>query len=106
MRTAARAAPIAAGTAEAVNRNARDWMRRNSITSAGPAMKPPQLASDFEKVPMRRSTWSSTPKSSQAPAPRAPSTPTPWASSTISRAPCLRQASTTGGRSQTSPSIE
>ena len=49
--------------------NARDWTRRKSITSAGPAMKPPQLASDFENVPMRRSTRSSTPSSSQAPAP-------------------------------------
>ena len=57
------------------------------MTSAGPAMKPPQEASDFEKVPMRRSTRSSTPSSSAAPAPRAPSTPAPWASSTISRAP-------------------
>ena len=28
-------------------------------------MKPPQLASDFEKVPIRRSTSSSTPKSSR-----------------------------------------
>ena len=34
------------------------------MTSAGPAMKPPQLASDFENVPMRRSTRSSTPSSS------------------------------------------
>ena len=37
MRNAARAAPSAAGTAEAVNMNGRDWIRRNSITSAGPA---------------------------------------------------------------------
>ena len=87
MRSAASAAPTAAGTAEAVNRKARDWMRRYSMTSAGPARKPPQLASDLEKVPMRRSARSSTPSSSRAPAPRAPSTPAPWASSTISRAP-------------------
>ena len=33
-------------------------MRRYSITSAGPATKPPQEASDLEKVPMRRSTRS------------------------------------------------
>ena len=51
-------------------------------------MKPPQEASDFENVPMRRSTRSSTPSSSAVPAPRAPSTPAPCASSTISRAPC------------------
>ena len=57
------------------------------MTSARPAMKPPQEASDFENVPIRRSTRSSTPSSSLAPAPRAPSTPAPWASSTISRAP-------------------
>ena len=49
-------APTAAGTAEAVNMNARDCTRRKSITSAGPAMKPPQEASDLENVPMRRST--------------------------------------------------
>ena len=87
MRTAASAAPTAAGTPEAVNRNGRDWIRRKSITSAGPAMKPPQEASDFENVPIRRSTRSSTPSSSLAPAPRAPSTPSPCASSTIRRAP-------------------
>ena len=100
------AAPIAAGTAAAVNMNERDWTRRKSITSAGPAMKPPQDASDFENVPMRRSTSSSTSISSQAPAPRAPSTPTPWASSTISRAPCSRQSATMSGTGAMSPSIE
>ena len=42
MRTAASAAPTAAGTPEAVNRNGRDWIRRKSITSAGPAITPPQ----------------------------------------------------------------
>ena len=55
------AAPIAAGTAAAVNMNERDWTRRKSITSEGPATKPPQDASDFENVPMRRSISSSTP---------------------------------------------
>src|SRR5215212_4707427 len=94
MRRAASAAPTDAGTAEAVNRKARDWTRRKSTTSCEPAMKPPQDASDFEKVPMRRSTWPSTPNSSAVPAPRAPSTPAPCASSTISRAPCARQRST------------
>ena len=69
-------------------------------------MKPPQEASDFEKVPMRRSTSSSTSKASQAPAPRAPSTPTPWASSTIRRAPCSRQSLTISGTGARSPSIE
>ena len=92
MRSAPSAAPIAAGTAAAVNMNERDWTRRKSITSCGPAMKPPHEASDFENVPMRRSTSSSTPNSSQAPAPRSPSTPTPCASSTIRRAPCSRQS--------------
>ena len=67
--------------------NGREAIRRYSITSAGPAMKPPQEARLLEKVPIRRSTRSSSPKSSQAPAPRAPRTPTPCASSTISRAP-------------------
>ncbi len=47
---------------------------------------------------MRRSTWSSSPNASQAPAPRAPSTPTPWASSTISRAPCCWHSSTIAGQ--------
>ena len=65
----------------------REEIRRYSITSAGPAMKPPQEARLLEKVPIRRSTSSSRPNSSQAPAPRAPSTPAPCASSTISRAP-------------------
>ena len=76
------------------------------MTSVGPAMKPPHDASDFENVPMRRSTSSSMPSSSQAPAPRAPSTPTPCASSTISRAPWRRDISAMRGRSPTSPSIE
>ena len=75
IRTAASAAPTAAGTAAAVKRKERDWTRRKSMTSAGPAMTPPQEASDFEKVAIRRSTRSSTPSSSEAPAPRAPSTP-------------------------------
>ena len=65
---------------------ARDCTRRKSMTSVGPEMKPPQEASDLENVPIRRSTWSATPNTSQAPVPLAPSTPTPWASSTISRA--------------------
>ena len=69
-------------------------------------MNPPQLASDLENVPIRRSTSPSTPSSSDAPAPRAPSTPAACASSTISRAPCARHSSTTRGRSATSPSIE
>ena len=69
-------------------------------------MKPPQDASDFEKVPIRRSTSSSTSSSSQTPAPRAPSTPTPCASSTISRAPCSRQSATMSGSGAMSPSIE
>ena len=72
IRTAASAAPTAAGTAEAVNMNGRAWMRRNSITSAGPAITPPQEASDLENVAIRRSTRSSTPSSSHVPAPRAP----------------------------------
>ena len=84
----------------------REVIRRNSITSSLPAMKPPHEARLLEKVPIRRSTWSSSPKSSQAPAPFSPRTPTPWASSTISRAPWAWQSSTIGGRSQTSPSIE
>ena len=106
IRSAASAAPTAAGTAAAVNRNARELMRRKSITSCEPAMKPPQLASDFENVPIRRSTSASTPNSSLAPAPRAPSTPAACASSTISRAPCALHSSTIRGRSATSPSIE
>ena len=75
IRSAASAAPTAAGTPDAVNRNARLEIRRKSITSCGPAMKPPQDASDLLNVPIRRSTSASTPKSSEAPAPRAPSTP-------------------------------
>ena len=86
-RSAASAAPTAAGTAEALKMKEREEIRRYSITSAGPAMKPPQEARLLEKVPIRRSTSSSRPNSSQAPAPRAPSTPAPCASSTISRAP-------------------
>src|SRR3954470_1494734 len=61
-------------------------------------MKPPPETSDFENVPMRRSTRSSTPNSSDAPAPRAPSTPAPCASSTISRAPRAAHSSTISGR--------
>ena len=86
--------------------NERLATRRYSTTSAEPAMKPPQEARLFEKVPIRRSTSLSSPNSSQAPAPRSPSTPTPCASSTISRAPYFAAGSTIGGRSQRSPSIE
>ena len=53
------------------------------MTSAGPATKPPQAASDLLNVPTRRSTRSSTPSSSAVPAPRRPRTPAPWASSTM-----------------------
>ena len=69
-------------------------------------MKPPHDASDFENVPIRRSTRSSTPNSSAVPAPRAPSTPAPCASSTISRAPCCSHRSAICGSGATSPSIE
>ncbi len=86
--------------------NARAWTRRKSITSAGPAMKPPHEASDFENVPIRRSTSPATPNSSQAPVPVSPSTPTPWASSTSSRAPCSRHSATMSGSGARSPSIE
>ena len=86
--------------------NGRDWIRRNSITSAGPAITPPHEASDFENVAIRRSTRSSTPSSSQVPAPRAPSTPRAWASSTISRAPNRAHSSAISGSGATSPSIE
>ena len=79
--------------------NGRAAIRRNSMTSGEPAITPPQEASDLENVAIRRSTWSSTPNSSQAPAPRAPSTPKPCASSTIRRAPyCLRQRDDLGQR--------
>ena len=76
------------------------------MTSAGPATKPPHAASDLEKVPIRRSTRSSTPSSSAVPAPRAPSTPAPCASSTISRAPKRSQSSATSCSGAMSPSIE
>src|SRR5579884_1609682 len=99
-------APLGAGTADAVNMNGRDWIRRKSTTSAGPAITPPQLASDFEKVAILRSTRSSTPNSSAVPAPRSPSTPSAWASSTISRAPKRSHNSAISGSGATSPSIE
>src|SRR5260221_659536 len=70
-RRAASAAPTAAGTAEALKMKEREETRRYSITSAGPATKPPQEARLLEKVPIRRSTSSSRPNSSQAPAPGA-----------------------------------
>src|ERR1700722_3425511 len=53
--TAASAAPIAAGTPDAVKMNERAWILRNSITSAGPAITPPHDANDFENVAIRRS---------------------------------------------------
>ena len=76
------------------------------MTSWLPARKPPQLASDLENVPIRRSTRSSTPSSSAAPAPRAPSTPAPCASSTMSRAPKRAHRSAICGSGAMSPSIE
>ena len=106
MRSAASAAPTAAGTPAAVKRKARDWMRRNSITSREPATKPPHEARLFENVPIRRSQRSSTPNSSAVPAPRAPSTPAACASSTIRRAPKRAHSSTICGSGATSPSIE
>jgi len=42
--------------------NEREEIRRYSMTSSEPAMKPPQEARLFEKVPIRRSTSSSSPK--------------------------------------------
>src|SRR5437764_488365 len=55
MRTAASAAPTAAGTPEAVKRKGRQAMRNQSSTELGPMRKPPHDASDLENVPMRRS---------------------------------------------------
>ena len=40
----------------AVNTSGRPKCFTHSMTSVGPAMKPPTEASDFEKVPMVRST--------------------------------------------------
>ena len=69
-------------------------------------MKPPQDASDLENVPIRRSTWSATPSASHAPVPVAPIVPTPWASSTIRRAPCSEHSGTMSATGARSPSIE
>ena len=75
------------------------------MTARGPAMNPPSEAKDLEKVPITRSTWSSTPSISDAPAPRVPSTPNPCASSTRSRAWCFFATFTISFRGAMSPSM-
>ena len=70
-------------------------------------MKPPQLASDFEKVPIRRSTLSSTPCSSQAPgAARAEHAHAVGLVHHQAGAVARGRARATEVTSQTSPSIE
>ena len=81
---AARAAPRDAGTLEAVNRIGRQKSLQEADDVGGPAMNPPQLASDLEKVPMTRSAR--TPVAAEVPAPCGPTTPRAWASSTSRRA--------------------
>ena len=54
--------------------------------------KPPTVPTDFEKVPMMKSTWSITPWASATPRPCSPMKPMEWASSTSTMAPyCLGQ---------------
>ena len=69
-------------------------------------MKPPMAARDLEKVPMIRSTSSVSPKWAAVPAPPGPSTPMPWASSSITWARCRRAMRTISGSLQISPSME
>ena len=106
IRTAASAAPTAAGTADAVNMNGRDWIRRNSITSAGPAITPPHEASDLENVAIRRSTRSSTPE--QLSGPGAASAEHPEGVGLVDHQPAPNRAhrSAISVSGATSPSIE
>jgi hypothetical protein len=63
-------------------------------------------ANDLEKVAMTRSTPSSIPKCWAVPPPCSPSTPTEWASSTITRAPNSSASATIAGSGAMSPSME
>jgi hypothetical protein len=87
MSSAASAAAAEAGVIDAEKMRARLVCCTYSITSRDATANPPRLANDFENVPTITSTWSSSPKCSQTPRPSLPSTPTPCASSTITRAP-------------------
>ena len=106
MSSALRAAATDAGGSAAEKIPLRASWRMWSITGALPATKPPTVASDFENVPISRSTSSSTPKCSGVPRPHSPNTPSPCASSTIRRAPCARASRAISGSGATSPSIE
>src|SRR6476661_8689172 len=67
---------------------------------------PPMLASDLLMAIVTASTRSSTPLWSEAPRPVLPSTPSPWASSTTSRAPWVAQMSASSESGASSPVIE
>jgi hypothetical protein len=62
-------AAVAAGVLEAEKMYVRHVWRSQLIVSLSEAIKPPMEASDFEKVPMMRSTSSVSPKWSQTPLP-------------------------------------
>ena len=68
--------------------------------------KPPTVPTLFEKVPMTKSTSSSTPCSSATPRPFGPMKPIEWASSTSTIAPAALATATISLSGATSPSIE
>ena len=84
-----------------------DVVPNHLLSADDPAIHPPQLASDFDSVPIQRSTSRpSIPQCSPMPQPVFPTTPKLWASSTISSAPYRFFSSTYRGSWQRSPSIE
>jgi hypothetical protein len=68
--------------------------------------KPPTVPTDLEKVPITKSTWSSTPCSSATPRPLGPMKPIECASSTSTIAPCALAIAIISLSGAMSPSIE
>ena len=83
-----------------------EWVLRYSITSLEPAINPPVLAIDLERLPQMTSTLWVRSRYPTVPCPRSPRTPNPWASSTTTKQLCPRQTSRISCSLEIWPSME
>lgn len=90
--SAARAAPTAAGVSPVSKMNDRALSIRCARTAVGPSTAPPCPPSALDSVVVTTTSGApANPSSATSPRPPVPRTPSPCASSTISRAPWRRQ---------------
>jgi len=100
------AAAVLGGESPTLKTNPGVVYLRYSISSARPAMYPPQDPKDLLRVPIQMSTsLGLTPKCSEMPRPVLPIVPIEWASSTINQHWCFLQTSMNFGRTGKSPSM-